>query len=35
MIFRKNTTFYCACALDNMMKVRNKQKAWLVKLMIV
>jgi hypothetical protein len=27
MIFRKNTTFYCASALNNMMKVRNKQKA--------
>jgi hypothetical protein len=27
MIFRKNTTFYCASALNNMIKVRNKQKA--------
>lgn len=26
-IFRKNTTFYCAAALNNMMKDRNKQKA--------
>lgn len=27
MIFRKNTTFYCACALNTMIEVRNKQKA--------
>ena len=24
-IFRKNTTFYCAAALNTMMKVRNKR----------
>ena len=26
-IFRKNTTFYCAAALNNMINVINKQKA--------